>query len=208
MNLSHVRAAMRCYTPPATDIQRFAVLILLFEGDNGLNLLFEVRSPLMRSQPGEICLPGGRLEPGETPAESALRETAEELGINPEVVELLGELEPLRTPFQYELFPVIGFHRDALDPAHLNLNPAEVSSVFSVPLEWFLTTQPESHIVTTCFDFPVEFPYDRIPSGRDYQWKSLKYPIHFYPYEGREIWGMTARIILSFCDALKNNTMP
>lgn len=75
----------------------FAVLIpLVTLGDDGRDhLLLEVRS-MSVAQPGEICFPGGRMEAGETVLEAALRETCEELGVAPDSVEILGELEPVR----------------------------------------------------------------------------------------------------------------
>ena len=68
----------------------YAVLCPLVEQTDGLHLLFEVRSAAVR-QAGETCFPGGRMEPGETPADCALRETEEELAIPPAEICLLGE---------------------------------------------------------------------------------------------------------------------
>ena len=59
----------------------YAVLVPLVEGEEGLSLLYEVRARTLRSQPGEICFPGGRAEAGETPEECALREINEETGL-------------------------------------------------------------------------------------------------------------------------------
>lgn len=68
----------------------YAVLCPLVEQTDGLHLLFEVRSAAVQ-QAGETCFPGGRMEPGETPADCALRETEEELAIPPAEIRLLGE---------------------------------------------------------------------------------------------------------------------
>ena len=72
----------------------YAILVPLVETDSGDALLLEVRSQFVR-QPGEVCFPGGRAEAGETAAEAAVRETCEELGIEPGAIELLSELPPL-----------------------------------------------------------------------------------------------------------------
>jgi len=72
---------------------RYAVLVPMVEGEEGLSLLYEVRAHTLRRQPGEVCFPGGRLEPGEDAVSCALRETWEELGIPRPAVEVVAELD-------------------------------------------------------------------------------------------------------------------
>ena len=91
----------------------FAVLVPLVEGPEGLSLLYEVRPAKLHHHSGEVCFPGGRMEPGETPRQCALRETHEELGIPAERIELLGELDFLYLRSQGILYPVLG----QVDPA-------------------------------------------------------------------------------------------
>ena len=61
------------------ELRKYAVCIPLMPGPDGYEVLFEVRSANVKSQPGDVCFPGGRMEPGETPDETAVRETMEEL---------------------------------------------------------------------------------------------------------------------------------
>ena len=72
--------------------KEFAVLIPLIEEDGEVKLLFEVRSKDIR-QPGDVCFPGGKIEEGESETEAALREMAEETGVGPEYVEVLGRFD-------------------------------------------------------------------------------------------------------------------
>ena len=79
----------------------------------------------------------------------------------------------------------------------------EVAEVFTVPLTFFLETQPERYNVAMR-SVPVEgFPYDRIEGGKTYAWDSSYRSIYFYKYDGRNIWGLTAGIINDFIEKLR-----
>lgn len=202
MNIESIRHALKNNPEPEAPFQEFAVMIPLFETEGAIHVLFEVRSQNLNRQPGEICLPGGRLESDESPKMTAFRETCEELGICAERIELLGSIAPLYTPFRYALHPFIGWLEAFSFPEDVHMNPDEVASVFSVPLEWFIHHEPQEYSVTTQFDFPTDFPYHLIQNGRQYAWKSAVYPILFYAYENTIIWGMTAKIISDFCQRI------
>ena len=85
----------------------YAVLCPFLETPEGLHLLFEVRAQGLR-QGGEVCFPGGRLEPGETPETCALRETEEELSIPRDQVELLGPMDFLCSQGGFLMRPFVG----------------------------------------------------------------------------------------------------
>ena len=73
---------------------KYAILVPWVNIGSEESLLFEARSQIVK-QPGEVCFPGGRAEPGETASEAEVRETCEELGIGPDAIEVIEELEPL-----------------------------------------------------------------------------------------------------------------
>jgi len=84
------------------------VLVLLHEGDDGPELLFTRRTMHLRSHRGEISFPGGRMDPGETPVDTALREAFEEVALDPALVTVHGELDHLSTVVsQSYIVPVV-----------------------------------------------------------------------------------------------------
>ena len=92
--------------------QKYAVLVPVAETAEGRCLLFEKRSAHLRRQPGEICFPGGKLEPGETAASCAVRETVEELRVTRSQIDILGPGDVFVSPFNIIIYPFIGELRD------------------------------------------------------------------------------------------------
>ena len=193
-DLTALRQALRARSPGLMDSNRsYAVLVPLVEREGELCLLYEVRSSTLRRQPGEVCFPGGRMEPGETPEECALRETWEELSIPTERVKLLGRLDFIAHRASFLMQPVLG----VLDSGALEAmrpSPAEVDEVFFVPLSHLMETEPieyDYELLPT----PAEgFPYELIGIPRDYKWQNGYENVPVYPWEGRAVWGLTGRI--------------
>ncbi|MBE3595735.1 MAG: CoA pyrophosphatase [Hydrogenibacillus sp.] len=178
------------------DLEEYAVLIPLVEHDGEPHLLFEVRAHTLRRQPGEVSFPGGKVDPADpSPAEAAVRETHEELGIPPQSIDLWSKLGLLVPPYQIAVHVYVGKIAD-LRP--LRPNPAEVAEVFCVPLVWLLHHRPQVYDVAVGVHPGEDFPYERIPGGRGYPFRRRTVPELFYLYEGHVIWGMTARILQQF----------
>ncbi|MEY4671643.1 MAG: hypothetical protein RLZZ415_1522 [Pseudomonadota bacterium] len=126
----------------------------------------------MRSHPGQVAFPGGKIDPGETPVEAALREAWEELGIHERDVTVIGTSDQYRTGTGYEVTPVIAVVPPDLE---LNPNPTEVA-------RWF--------------EAPVDFVFDRqnqVEQSAFWQGAERRY-IEIMWQEHR-IWGVTAAII-------------
>ena len=170
-----------------------AVLCPLMEGKDGLRLLFEVRSSQV-SQGGEVCFPGGRMEPGESPQDCALRETEEELSIPRGEVTLLGEPDFICNQRGFLLRPVLGLVSQAGLQA-LRPSPAEVAEVFTAPLAFFRETAPELWSYELVPQVPEDFPYGPVGIPRDYPWSHGRVEIPIWHYQGHTIWGMTARLV-------------
>lgn len=203
MNFNDINQKISTHRPfPEGDFRIFGVLVPIIDYKDDLHIVFEIRSHNLRSQPGEICLPGGALEKNEELCQTAIRETSEELNIPEDNIKLMGALDYVITPFDYGIYPFVGTISN-FDPNYDDFNKDEVKEVFTVPLTFFLENEPERHFVTSDFVLPESFPFDKIQNGKEYKWKTGKYPILFYEYGEHIIWGITARIINSFIGVLK-----
>ena len=137
-------------------------------------LILTTRRDNLRTHAGQVAFPGGRIDPGETPVQAALREAHEELGLNPAQVTVLGEADSYRTVTGYSVTPVVG-----LVPAGLDLtpNPAEVAGWFEAPLDFVLD------------------PANQRRMSAEFRGRTR----HYYQidWQGRRIWGATAAMLVN-----------
>ncbi|MBR0656872.1 CoA pyrophosphatase [Roseomonas arctica] len=94
-------------------------------------ILLTLRAATLSSHAGQVSFPGGRIEPGETPEQAALREAAEEVGLDPRLPSVLGALPEHRTVTGYHVTPVLALIEP---PFTLTPDPAEVAEIFAYPL--------------------------------------------------------------------------
>ena len=159
--------------PDAGPLILAAVLVALVERAEGLTVLLTTRPDTMRSHAGQIAFPGGRADPGESAAQTALREAFEEIGLPPAEVTLAGLATPYRTGSNYLIIPVVGFVPPDLPLAP---NPGEVADIFETPLEFLM--DPANHV-----DHHIE-----ATTGEKIQTLAM-------PWENRFIWGATANML-------------
>lgn len=201
--LDHIRNVYTGRMPQPIGRHRyFSVLVPAVEKDGQLHLLFEVRARTMESQPGEICFPGGHVEPGEDPAETALRETMEEIGIPPEKVELIGPGDILYGYANYTLYTYMGIIAYE-DVVKASLAPEEVDEIFLVPLQFFHDNPPQVQVEKIYTEISEDFPFDRIGIDESYPWRIGEWEIPIYDAGGRIIWGLTARITANMIRVLE-----
>ncbi len=156
-----------------------AVLCAAFEEGGEARLILTRRTAWLRSHSHQVAFPGGRLDPGETPVEAALREAYEEIGLDPASVEIVGRLGRMATVSDpsSSIHPFVGVlpGRPALAP-----NPAEVERVFDVALA------------------------DLMEAGcyREEVWGvgELERSIYFFELGGETVWGATARMLYDLLD--------
>lgn len=196
-----LQALLKDYKPqPLGEKRSYAVFLPLVWSDNQWQVLYEIRSESI-SQPGEVSFPGGRVEVGETPQQAAVREVMEELNIQPEQIDILGEIDYLVLE-RSTIHCFVG--RVNLDWTTILPNE-EVARIFTVPLSTLLTTQPvyyqlDSQIVPDC-----DFPFERLRGGVDYPFSHHKRSVPFYENLPENIWGMTAQFTHRFTEIVKSN---
>ena len=177
-----------------------AVFIPLLPREDGdYDILFEVRARHLERQPGEVCLPGGHVEPGEDGILAAVRETCEELLVAADQIRVLGALDSDRGPKDLPLQVCYG----VLNGYAGTWSEDEVMRTFAVPLQWFLEHEPVVYAGRQQPVFGDDFPWDAIPGGRSYPWRTPTHEVTFYFGTDPLIWGMTAHEVHRFVDMLQ-----
>jgi 8-oxo-dGTP pyrophosphatase MutT (NUDIX family) len=157
-----------------------AVLVGLIEREYGYSVLLTRRADTLRRHTGQIALPGGRCDPGETIWQTALREAHEEVGLAPDYVSLAGLSSPYRTGTGFLVTPVVGFIQPGFS---LAANPAEVADIFETPFGFLM--DPANH----------EQHERQAPTGETRRFYAMT-------HEDRFIWGATAGMLRALYDRL------
>ena len=172
-------------------MSEYAVLIPIVATEEGDALLMEVRSENVR-QPGEVCFPGGRIEEDESPEQTAVRETCEELGIGPEDIEL-SEDAGLEEMSDWRRVWLVSGRIDPESLARLRLSDGEVADVFLLPLRWLFENPSRRYDIGTDQDGDLPKILKKYLLNYDSSRKTGY--TDYWEFDGRGIWGLTARII-------------
>lgn len=164
----------------SVELTPAAVLVGLIEREYGYSVLLTRRADTLRRHTGQIALPGGRCDPGETIWQTALREAHEEVGLAPDYVSLAGLSSPYRTGTGFLVTPVVGFIQPGFS---LAANPAEVADIFETPFGFLM--DPVNH----------EQHERQAPTGETRRFYAMT-------HEDRFIWGATAGMLRALYDRL------
>lgn len=165
----------------APELRRAAVLIPLVQVEEEWSIVFIRRAESMRVHKGQIAFPGGGVDEGESLETAALRETEEEVGVARSAVRLIGRLDDVVTRTGFLVAPFVGVIRER--PSRYVSHPDEVTEVFEVPLSVLFSS--------------------RNPEVRYLPYRGEQFPSYFYHHEGREIWGLTGRMLKAFLDVVR-----
>jgi len=158
------------------------VLVPVMERPDGLSILLTQRAADLKHHAGQVSFPGGRLEEHDADVRAAaLRETHEEVGIEPRLVDVIGYLRSMPTITGFAVTPVIGLIRDGID---LVVDRTEVDYAFEVPL-----------------DFLLDEANDRLC---DREFEGHQFKLVEFHFGGERIWGATAYMLLAFRKFLLN----
>lgn len=143
-----------------------------------------VRGAGLRNHTGQVSLPGGRVEPGETFEAAALREAQEEIGVEPLMVETIGRLTPLHIPVSgFLLHPIVGFSQ--MRPAFQRAE-WEVARIIEAPVA--LLSDPAA--------------VKRELRTRTVKGQTVDVNVPYYDIDGEKVWGATAMVLAEFCAIL------
>ena len=180
-----------------------AVLLPLVQTAKGLSILFEVRSPDLAWQPGDICFPGGHRDPDDANrAVTAGREMEEELGIGPGDYAIFGPLDYFYGYNGPVIYPFVGY---ISHPEHIKPGKSEVAEVFTIPVAELLRMKPQVGSLTIGTKPNTDFPFALLPNYPK-EWRTREgYKIYCYSYQDELIWGITARILYNFLHYLQKH---
>jgi len=183
--LDRTRQALADYLPrqlECKDATPAAILILVYDRDGEAHVLFTERTDQVEHHKGQISFPGGASDDSDGDlASTALRETEEELGVRPDDVEIIGQLDDMVTISNFRVTPYVGLLRTNSEYPFV-LNTTEVARVVEVPLPHLLD------------DHNLELEV------RQHKGKEVLVPA--YTYESHRIWGATARMLRQLLDLL------
>ena len=166
-----------------SDLMAAAVLIPIITREASLSVLLTERSPDLKHHAGQISFPGGRMDAADRDIRAtALRETQEEVGIDPANVEIIGYLDPNPTVTGYAVTPVVAL----VDlQQELIIDPLEVKSVFEVPLPFLLDEGNQK--------------------SAEREFEGVMVPIAEFNFGQYRIWGATASMLIQFRKFLVDN---
>jgi 8-oxo-dGTP pyrophosphatase MutT (NUDIX family) len=208
ISIDTIENVVRGHVPkPIGRYRYYSVLLPLVNLDGVLHLLYEVRSDELKKQPGEIAFPGGKMEAGETPERTAVRETCEELCVPESAVRLIAQLDYIVSYSNFTMYSCLG----EIDAAAIAAEPnrAEVKDTFLVPLSFFLSGEPEVYVNRVAPVISEGFPLGKIHFKDGYSWREGRATVPIYTWcdpgsgEERVIWGLTAQLTHHFIEMVR-----
>ena len=181
------RRRLAGYRPAELELNGWkpaAVLLLLYPLAGSEHIVLTVRSETVEDHKGQISFPGGAVHAADADLETtAIRETYEEVGIDPDAIEPIGRLDDMVTVSNFRVTPVVGVLHGG--PHEFRPSPDEVAEVLEVPLRHLLD------------------PANRVVEWRERRGELTQNPA--YEFNGYRVWGATARMLSGFLELLSDS---
>lgn len=180
-----LRRALDAYDPEPIEVEPefplAAVLVLIYEHHGQHYVVLQKRSEHVKDHKGQVSFPGGGMDPGDPDLVfTAIRETHEEIGVHPDDMEIIGQLDDIVTISNFRVTPYVAWL--ARYPYEWRFSDPEVAYLLEVPLDHLL-------------DPSTLIPDRRVIRGREVVLPS-------YQFGDDLIWGATARMLTNFLDIL------
>lgn len=183
---AHIKMApaIRNYYKPTNKARKAGVLILLFPKNNELHIAFIQRTEYNGPHSGQISFPGGKYELiDKNIIDTALRESQEEIGINPNLVDIFGKLSPLHIPISnFIVNPIIGMYKTT---PIFKIDPKEVKKIIEIKLKDLINPK-------NC-------------TTKEFKYGDLSFSAPIYNPDNTIIWGATAMMLSEFIEIIKKN---
>lgn len=169
------------FQPPAPEVTQAAVLVAVTQS-SAPELLLTRRAAHLNSHGFQVAFPGGKWEEGDTDlVKTALRESQEEVYLNPALVDVKGSLPRRMSRWGVEVYPFVGLVPEVLE---VRANPEEIDEIFMAPLSFFL---------------------DGTPARIDkFERQGVRLEVPVWHFQDFEIWGLTALIIKDLLNVLRD----
>lgn len=194
MNTNELREQLKSHHMeriPFNKVPPAAVLIPLVEGANGeWDVILEVRAANI-TQGGEVSLPGGRIEDGESGQAAAVRETAEELLVDSGQIEVICPMVVTTGPRGRDVYSYLGMLSDYQE----TYSTDEVDHVLTVPFRYFYETDPRIGNIDLYSKAHDDFPGELLTQESGPWFHKIPRSFYFYETQGHVIWGLTALIL-------------
>lgn len=166
-------------------IKYSSILLLLFPDEGKLYTCLTRRNSNMKNHAGQVSFPGGKIDEGENPEYTAMRETQEEVGVSPADIRVLGRLSELYIPISgYSISPYVAW----IDyKPKFVLNPDEADKLILFPIQDFIQKEKIKYTRVNTVTGVLEVPY--------------------YPFEDEIVWGATAMILSEFFELMKTESL-
>lgn len=198
--LDKIKRIIENYEPQIYGEQKnAAVLLPLIQVDDEWHILYEVRSKIV-SQSGDSSFPGGRVEAGETFKEAAIRETMEELNLKRNNIHVFGEIDYIVS----QHVTIRCFVGELVDVKVSEIEPnVEVERIYTVPLSYFLNTEPAYFSVNYDPIFDENFLKEQEDGESKYELTNFDHHIPYYDIDDHLLWGFTANLTSRFIEIIR-----